>query len=410
MKILFCPCHYIFDSKFEGGEVSWAYNIAHRLARIFPGSLIITGFIKSRDSRASYQVIELQPQQHYIDMSLHNALKYNLSYFLETRRQTIKKDFDILHHVLPFGLHGTFNLFIISSLKSRAIPMVIGPLQSPLGYFDSEIDRRNVRNTQPQKNVLDIGSLVQTILALPLRFLSNLTLKKATKIVVVNEYTKAQLIKNNISRHKIIIIPPGIDTNHFNHPLPAKKASSQLQIITVNHVVKRKGIDLIIMAFSRLARHYPHITLKIIGDGRAKKDLERLIVQLNLRQRVTFLGHIPNYEVQKAYQKADVFVSMSRAESWGQVYLEAMACGLPIVSSRNVGSESIIKDGKFGYLVGQEDVAGLVAKLSYLIENESVRRQFGLAARKEVEEFYDWDYVIIPKYIKLYQTLTQKVN
>src|SRR3989338_232819 len=408
MKILFSPCHYIFDSRFEGGEVSWAYNIAHRLALVFPGSLVVTGYNNDRGNPTSYQVIELQLKQRYIDMSLRNAIKFNFSYFLETRRQIARGDFDILHHVLPFGFNSTFNLFVLSNIKSKAFPTVIGPLQSPLGYADNEIDTRNVRNTQPQKKRLDVARIMQTVFALPLRFLSNLTLKKAARIVVVNQYTKNLLMENNISGHKIVVIPPGIDTEHFQQTIPMQKPLHDIEIITVNNLVKRKGIDLIIKAFNILAQRYAHITLKIIGDGRAKKDLERLFSQLNLKNRIVFYGHIPNHNIKNVYQKADVFVRMSRSKSWGQVYLEAMACGLPIISTKSVGSQSIIRDGVFGFLIEQEDIDGLAAKLAHLIENEQLRWQFGQAARKEVEENYDWNNVIIPKYIEVYQELLRK--
>jgi phosphatidylinositol alpha-1,6-mannosyltransferase len=100
---------------------------------------------------------------------------------------------------------------------------------------------------------------------------------------------------------------------------------------------------------------------------------------------------------------------MSRFESWGQMYLEAMASSLPIISARNIGSESIIQDD-FGYLIPQEDYFALSERIISLLDNPDMIKMFGDRARLKAEKKYDWVKVIIPKYIEIYKNLPVPIN
>jgi len=132
----------------------------------------------------------------------------------------------------------------------------------------------------------------------------------------------------------------------------------------------------------------PKIHLNILGDGPQTENLKKLVLELDLEQNVTFMGFVDNSKVAKFYQKADVFVSMSKAESWGQMYLEAMACGLAIITTQNVGSNEII-NSQTGILVPQLGVDELVQNLKLLIQNPAKKLQIATNARRELEQKYD---------------------
>ncbi len=399
IKILYSPCHYKF-SKSEGSESYWAYNIADKIASVNYRSIVVTGF--TEDKNKKYRIIELQKNKTEIDLSLINALKFNFLYFFATIFFLKKENFDLVHHVLPFGIGSTFNLSVILGLTNNK-PFIVGPIQGVLQYRDDDINNSNIRIAKPNKSI-NFTLILQKIFSFLTQKLSYKTLKKSDKIVVIDECSKAILIKNNVPREKIIIISPGIDCNKYKKNI-RKKIRHKKIIMVSSYLLKRKAIDFVIKSYDEVRYLRNNTELIVVGDGPQKKNLEKLVKRLKLKNSVNFVGHVPNNEISKFYRKADIFVSMSRAESWGQMYLEAMASGLPIVSSRNVGSESIIKDGEFGYLVDQEDYKELAKKIIYLIDHPDVMERFGKKARKEVEEKYDWDRVVIPKYVKLYKQL-----
>ena len=168
--------------------------------------------------------------------------------------------------------------------------------------------------------------------------------------------------------------------------------------------MKRKGVELIINSMKDIVKENKGVILRIVGDGPQKKNLENQVKKLGLGEQVIFEGLVPHDEVAKLYQQADIFVSMSRSESWGQMYLEAMASGLAVVTSRTVGSESIIEED-FGLLLNQEDVNGLTSAVLDLINNPKKLAQFKKRAREHAVGVYDWENSIIPRYIALYDRL-----
>ncbi len=402
LKILFSPCHYVYDKDKSGSEFSWAFNIADRISSQNKDSVVITGF-KTFKERKNYKIIELQKNKNRVDMSIGNAIFFNLQYFLATRKQLNRQKYDIVHHVLPFAIGSTFNMSLL--LKgTNNIPFIIGPVQSLLEVRDKDSNSSDLRNFNPsvKKMNFSLASNINAIFAPFFKYLSLQTLKRADKIVTINKYTCDVLMKNGIKKDNIVIIPPGIDILKFQLFPYKEKAIMPIEFISVGYLLQRKGVDLVIRALKQVIKVNKQVRLRIIGDGPQRQALKDLVRELNLSEHVVFEGFIQNSEVQKYYQKAQVFVSMSRYESWGQMYLEAMACGLPIITTRNVGSNEIIKEGEFGYLVEQENVKELAEKMIYLIEHPDVIASFGKKARQEVEKKYDWEKVIIPKYLKVY--------
>lgn len=402
IKILIAPAHYYLDDKTGGSEYSWVAKILSGLIQHdFLDIKIITGFIKNFSDEKNIVSIKKK-----FGTSVFDALSFVFKNYFVSQKILRNERYDIVHHMLPFLVGVTFDLNFLLR-KKRKYKLILGPLQSPHTIKSNEefsFSQQGFNITFSQKFVQKSNSFLTGVFSSVLSFLSKKTLQRADKIIVINQHAK-NLLQNFVKPEKIQIIPPGIDVSRFYFCDLKSKNSEVIEIITVGYLIQRKGIELIIQALADVAILHKNVRLRIIGDGPQRKSLETLVSRLGLENRVVFQGFISNDEIQTYYQKAHIFVSMSRSESWGQMYLEAMACGLPVISSKNVGSESIIHEGEFGYLVEQENVQALAEKMVYLIEHPDMIASFGKKARQEVEEKYDWDQVIIPQYLELYKSL-----
>jgi len=116
-------------------------------------------------------------------------------------------------------------------------------------------------------------------------------------------------------------------------------------------------------------------------------------------------GFVNNEKINEYYQRAHIFVSMSRFESWEQMYIEAMACGLAAIVAKNIGSNSIIINNETGHLIEQGDYNSLSIKIIYLIRNKYILNKVSRSSRIYVGKNYDWDKVIIPRYLEIYKQL-----
>lgn len=402
MKILFSPIHYVLDAQNSGSEFSWAYEIYQGISRQSGiEAFYVTGGVRGINNHNIINCQIFNPQK--IDLSLKNVLRFYFKVYFISRKLNRLQGFDLIHHILPFYIGKSFNLFAPSSRKK----FLLGPIQSPLTYLDKDLTTKSARGFEKSKihplRVLE-NSLIFLFKPL-LHFLSLQTLKRADKIIVVNTYTRNLLLTMGVIPEKIQVIPVGIDTSKFDFVPFSEKRDDVTELITVGILLKRKGVELIIKALGEILKTNKNVRLRIVGDGPQMGYLREETKRYNLTKNVIFQGFIPNQKISKFYQKAHIFVSMSRAESWGQMYLEAMASGLPIVATKNVGSNEIVKDGEVGYLVEQEDYQQLAEKVIYLIKNPDLVAILGRRAREKVQKFYDWDKAIIPKYLKIYETL-----
>lgn len=232
-----------------------------------------------------------------------------------------------------------------------------------------------------------------------------MTLRRADKIIVINKITRDSLLGLNISKDKIKVINPGINSTKFPYFRFENKNDKKLKLICTSLLIERKKINLIIRAMRQIIDRKKNISLTIVGDGPQKNELIRLVNELQLSKNVFFVGYVPNVNLPKIYENHHIFVSMSSDESWGQMYLEAMSCGLPVVSSKNNGSSEIIKNDKNGVLIEADDYLMLAEKILILHDDKELLAAMSMRARKDIEEKYDWKNVIIPKYFTLYNNL-----
>ena len=174
--------------------------------------------------------------------------------------------------------------------------------------------------------------------------------------------------------------PPNTTRSPKEHP-----ASARL-LVAMGRLTQQKGFDLLLQAFARLAYRHPEWTLTILGEGELRTELESLRNSLGLSERVHLPGVVKNpYEI---LLQADIFVMSSRFEGFGNVLIEAMACGVPVISTDcPSGPNEIIRDGVDGILVPNQDVDALAAAMDRLMSDEKERKRLSVGGIEAVERF-----------------------
>jgi len=394
-KILVSPLHYSLI-KNKGSEFYWARKFYEYSEKIYAKRI---QFITGASQINNKTIINLNIFNKYkMDVSLKKVFLF----YIKTTFATIKyldKNTKILHHFLPFQIGKSFNIVGILTNKR----LIIGPIQLSLTFLDHDLSRKNIMGFKKEnkKFTYHIEKIILLMIGPIINVLSYLTLKKADKLIVISENTKQFLLKQKIPAKKIEIIPPGIEISLYG---PNKfKNNKKLKIISTGLLLERKGFDYAIRAIAEIVKLDKNIELTIVGDGPQKNKLQELVEKLNISNYVKFTGYVEHNQIPKLYAESDIFVSMSKSESWGQMYIEAMASHLPVIASKNNGSTSIVKDN-FGFLIGQEDYKKLAELILYLKKHPKLFKQYSKNARNEVENNYDWK-IIMKKYEKIYEEL-----
>lgn len=194
----------------------------------------------------------------------------------------------------------------------------------------------------------------------------------ADRIIAVSHYTRDRLLKEqNLDPDKVSLLPNTFDSNRFTiSPKPQKLLrryclSVDLPIIlTVARLDKKeqyKGYDRIIKALPNIRARLPNVRYILVGQGNDRPRIEKLIEQLNLQDCVTLAGFIPDDELVEHYNLCDVFAMPSQGEGFGIVYLEALACGKPVLGGNQDGAIDALCNGELGALVDPNNV-DLIAK------------------------------------------------
>lgn len=390
-KVLISPAHYVLDDEFIGSEPMWVSSMLKGIANSGRYKLyVVTGTVVSLDiNYGRCKIFELRDKPD-IDPTLARRLTFTFRKTAKSKLLGLKHEFSVVHHIFPFWIGVTFDMDFI--LRSKKSAYVIGPIQSP----HSETIEAHSR----------VDSFFYSSLGSITRYLSMLTLRRADKVIALTSHAKGLLVAEGLDEGKIQVITPGINTDKFRYVPFDEKPEDRIVLVAVGYLSKRKGMEFVVKAFADVLKRHDKALLRIIGNGSELGSIKELARSLGLEDHIEFLGYVPHSEIQAHYRDAHVFVSMSRAESWGQVYLEAMASGMPVVTSENVGSREIVRDGVFGYLIDQEDTEMLAETLNHLLDNRQLIAEFGRKAREEAESRYDWEKVIVPKYLELYDSLS----
>ncbi|MEG3934344.1 glycosyltransferase family 4 protein [Microcoleus sp. T3_B1] len=186
-------------------------------------------------------------------------------------------------------------------------------------------------------------------------------------------------------QERICVIP-----NPVLLPPDEKKISDKLlsdrSLIGIGRLEHQKGFDLLLEAMAKLKDGYPEWTLTILGEGELRPQLESLRNELGLGDRVHLLGRVTNPH--EFLKQGDIFIMSSRFEGFPNALCEAMACGLPVISTDCPnGPREIIRDGVDGILVPNEDVSALAAAMERLMSDEKERQRLGDRAKEVTEKF-----------------------
>jgi len=197
--------------------------------------------------------------------------------------------------------------------------------------------------------------------------------------------------KKTLPRYPYRVIYNGVDSRIFSHT-SIYLDNEVLQLITVSRLVKRKGIQHLLYAISNLKKLNPtkKFTLKIVGDGNYKEKLMKLSYRLFLHNDVEFLGYIKNDKLSGLYNKSDIFVLPSLTESFGQVFAEAMACGLPIIGTTVGGIPEIVIDEENGLLVAPGDVRQLQNALYVMMNDYQMRLNMSTNNVDRARSVFNW--------------------
>jgi L-malate glycosyltransferase len=211
---------------------------------------------------------------------------------------------------------------------------------------------------------------------------------------------------NKYTNKEVSITPFGVDLNVFK-PL-TKVDKPVIQVGIVKALSDKYGIGTLIKAFKIVHEENPNIELVIVGGGPQLDDYKRLSENLDIADKVKFIGRIPNTEVPKFINQMDVFTVPSRdQESFGVAAVEAMACGVPVVVTNVGGLPEVVLEGETGFIVPKEDPEKLAAAIKRLIVDKDKRLKMGNKGMEHVQKEYDW-YENASRMEKLYQqTLRQ---
>ncbi|MFO1430407.1 MAG: glycosyltransferase family 4 protein [Candidatus Competibacteraceae bacterium] len=199
-------------------------------------------------------------------------------------------------------------------------------------------------------------------------------LHRASRIFAVATALKRHAENLGIPGEKIKVIGNGVDLVKFR-PIPQAQARSQLKlpldvpiIVSVGGLVERKGFHRVIDCLPVLQQRFPDIHYLIVGGPSAEGDmtaaLRQQVARLNLQNQVHFLGILPPDQLKIPLSAADVFVLATGNEGWANVFLEAMACGLPVVTTAVGGNAEVISRPELGYLIPFGDEAALTETIA----------------------------------------------
>jgi phosphatidylinositol alpha-1,6-mannosyltransferase len=243
----------------------------------------------------------------------------------------------------------------------------------------------------------------------PERWLLKWCYSRARGIAVPSQYTRDNIWKYAKQKYPIDIIHNGVRYDRFQKDVDTESIRKTYHgkriLLTVGGLWGRKGHDLVIRSLPEVLKAHPNTVYVIVGDGTARGELEQLATQCGVRDKVDFVGRKSGDELVAYFQACDVYVHTPRVtglkfEGFGIVYLEASACGKPIVATDAGGIRDAVIDGVTGLIAGNEDVDGIAKRIVQILSDDGLAKRLGEQGKDYACE-HDWS-VIAQRYMEWY--------
>jgi len=241
----------------------------------------------------------------------------------------------------------------------------------------------------------------------PLRLIKPMTaavLKEASHVHVISKALQDSVIKNfGVKASRVTVIPNGVDLEVFN-PSRKKRLWDERVILSVSRLTPKNGLEHLILAMREVVKHQD-CRLVIAGDGEQRRFLESLAERKGLKKHVSFAGWVPYERVPELLASSELFVRPSVTEGLGTAFLEAMACGVPVVGTRVSGILDIITHMHNGLLVSPGQPDEIARAILRLLEDDDLRRRLINNGLRFVQR-YSWD-AITDRYEEIYRNVLE---
>ena len=249
-----------------------------------------------------------------------------------------------------------------------------------------------------------------------LRFFETGMIKRSNRVIAVSDFTRQELRKYyNVPENRIRVIHNGVDTHKFQPAVNKQKIKTELGlkpddivILSVGRLYARKGLFTLIEAIPMVIKQFKHAKFVISGKGQSDEiaKLSSYAERLSVKDNIIFTGYYPDKKLPKLYQAADVFAFSTFYEHHPFAVLEALATGLPVVTTTVGGIAETIETGKNGLLVKPADSKQFSKALLYLLEHQKEAAEMGIKARKTIVEQYDWS-ILVKKTMQVYEEVSK---
>jgi glycosyltransferase involved in cell wall biosynthesis len=388
MKILHVA-HFFYPCLSAGGVVNASYQIARMQARDNSVKVISSDACKERlkfeESRYDVDIDGIK-----VDYFKNISNRFKLATMLDTpigaifRIKNQIRDFDVVH---VHEHRQTLSIIACYFARRYGIPYVVQAHGSVLPFFQKE----------GLKNIFD-------------KVFGFKILHGASKVFALTEVEKEQYLKMGVEEDRIEIVPLGINIEEYSD-LPEEGifrekfniSKDDKLIIFIGRVHEIKGLDLLIDAFKELADSEDDVKLAIVGPDDGYMDALNLrIAECDLSDKVIVTGPLYKREKQEALVDCDLFVMPSKYESFTTSGLEAMACGKPLVLTKNNHIHDWV-DGSVG-LACDDDKMSLKDSMAEVLFDEELSKKFGMNGRRLIQEKYNWD-MINEQILNIYESI-----
>ena len=390
-KVCFISPEYL---PLSGGTGAYVYYLSRELMKQGYRVSIVTGYDKAQDIQVNQQLTV---------------------YFLKVFKAPIVKSFMFAASSLRKlnSVRGTANIDIthvnLPLVPNFAVPTRFGKTLISTVHSTWKGEAEAIRG-EPYSR-LNANEKFLVSFNWFLRIFEERMLERSNKIIAVSDFTRRELHRfYKLDESKIRVIHNGVDIDKFKPALDKRKAKLDLGfnpediiILSVGRLYARKGLFTLIESIPRVVKRFKNAKFVISGKGQSN-EMKKLInhaTRLGVRDNIVFTGYYPDKKLPKLYQAADVFAFSTFYEHHPFAVLEALASGLPVVTTNVGGIPETIEDGKNGFLCHPFDPQEFSGRILYFLEHSAEAREMAFQARKTIEERFDWR-LIVQKVLKVY--------